>query len=385
MPRILDLLTGFGLADALDIAIVSLLLYLAWTWFRRTKAAFVAIGMFILTGIYIVARILNLVLTAYLFQGFFAVSLFALIVIFQEEIRHFFERLAVWSLGKRRLSPHPDAEIEELVQALGELARERYGALIVLRGRDPIERHITEGHELDGKISRALLLSIFDPHSEGHDGAMVIGNERVERFSVYLPLGRDLAQNARLGTRHAAAVGLSELTDALCLVVSEERGMISIAEDGQLGEVRDLGQLRARIDAFRKDTVPGAPPGLPVWKRNLKAKAAAVLLGFGLWFHFVHGEKPMLREYVVPVVFHNLPPSLAVDAAQPSSVRATVAGAQRSLYLLDAERLRAHLDLSRADAGESEVLLGRDCIALPEGIVLVRLDPPAVRVHLKAR
>ncbi|MEI8192096.1 MAG: diadenylate cyclase, partial [candidate division NC10 bacterium] len=235
MAHLLDLLSGFSITDALDIAIVSVLLYLCWSWFKQTKAAFVAIGMLILTGIYIVARILKLVLTAYIFQGFFAVFLLAIIIIFQEELRHFFERLAVISLGWHRAPP--SVETEELVQTLGELAQERNGALIVLRGRDPIERHITEGYELAGKISKALLKSIFDPHSEGHDGAVVIGDQRVERFGSYLPLGKDLAQNARLGTRHAAALGLSELTDSLCLVVSEERGMISIAKNGKLTEI----------------------------------------------------------------------------------------------------------------------------------------------------
>ncbi|MFA6092910.1 MAG: diadenylate cyclase [Elusimicrobiota bacterium] len=385
MTRISLFLSNLRLADALDVAIVSLLLYLAWAWFRRTKAAFVVIGMLILTGVYIIARVLDLTLTAYLFQGFFAVSLFAFIVIFQEEIRHFFERVAVFSMGGRRVAPHPDAEITELVQALGELAREKYGALIVLRGRDPIERHITEGHQLDGKISRALLMSIFDPHSEGHDGAMVIGSERVERFSVYLPLGRDLAQNARLGTRHAAAIGLSELGDALCIVVSEERGQISVAEDGRLEEIRDLGDLRARIDAFRKEKLPSGSPGIPFWRRNLHAKVAAVLLAFGFWFHFVYSEKPTLREYDIPVALHNVPVSLRVSAVEPAAVRAVLAGARRSIQHLDSSRLRAHLDVARADAGESELFLGRESILLPEGIVLVRMEPAAVRVIMSPR
>ncbi|MBI5244895.1 MAG: diadenylate cyclase [Elusimicrobia bacterium] len=379
MGKLLSFLAGFSLTDALDIAIVSVLLYLAWSWFKRTKAAFVAIGMLILTGVYIIARILNLVLTAYIFQGFFAVFLLAIIIIFQEELRHFFERLAVLSL-RRRLAP-ASIETEELVQTLGELAQERSGAIIVLRGRDPIERHITEGYDLGGKISRALLKSIFDPHSEGHDGAVVVGNKLVERFGVYLPLGKDLAQNARLGTRHAAALGISELTDALCLVVSEERGTISIAQGGDLREIKDLGTLRAEIDAFLHEKLPQACEK-PVWARNLREKAAAVLLSFGLWFHFVHSSKAVLRDYDVPVSLHNVPASLRLEAVEPPAVRATLAGPQRDLYLLDSSRLRAHLDVSRAEPGELDIILSRDFFSLPESLVLVRVDPPTVKVRL---
>jgi len=382
MSSFLGFLAGFGVTDALDIAIVSVLLYLAWSWFRRTKAAFVAIGILILTGIYILARILNLVLTAYIFQGFFAVFLIAIIVIFQEELRHFFERLAVVSLGGRRAPLM--VETEELVQTLGELAQERNGALIVLRGRDPIDRHITEGYELDGKISKALLKSIFDPHSEGHDGAVVIGEKRLERFGAYLPLGKDLAQNARLGTRHAAALGLSELTDALCLVVSEERGLISIAKNGELAEVKDLGALRTEVEHFLLEKTPKSSEK-PVWARNLREKAGAILLSFGLWFHFVHSSKASLRDYDVPIALHNIPPALSLEAVEPPAVRATLAGPQRNLYLYDAGNLKVHLDLSRAETGELEMILTREFFNLPEGLVLVRTDPPAVKVRLSRK
>src|SRR6185295_12429837 len=109
--------------------------------------------MFILAGVYLLARGLNLVLTAYIFQGFFAVFLIALVVIFQEELRHFFERIAVWSLGGKTPSPMQSYEVEAVVRAVGEMSREKIGALIVFKGRDPIERHLSGGVALDGRLS----------------------------------------------------------------------------------------------------------------------------------------------------------------------------------------------------------------------------------------
>lgn len=373
---------GFGPADALDIAIVSVLIYFTWTWFKRTKAAFVAIGMFILAGVYILARILDLVLTAYILQGFFAVILIALVVIFQEELRHFFERIAVWSLGGRRPSAPHVLETDAIVQTLGELAAERNGALVVLRGQDPIERHITEGFPLDGKVSVALLKSIFDPHSEGHDGAVIITENRVERFGVYLPLGKDLAQNAKLGTRHAAALGLSQLTDALCLVVSEERGKISAAHNGELSEVAEMEPLRGLIERFQHAKGPGAAVETSFWRTNLKEKAAAAALGVGLWFHFVYGSRPAVREFEVPVVLHNLPSPMRLSELEPRTVHATVAGLERRLTLLDPGTLKVHLDLSRTLPGEQELMVEKESLPLPEGLALLRLEPPIVRVRL---
>ncbi len=376
---------GFGPADALDIAIVSLLIYFTWTWFKRTKAAFVAIGMFILAGVYILARILDLVLTSYILQGFFAVILIALVVIFQEELRHFFERIAVWSLGGRRPSVPHVLETDAIVQTLGELAAERNGALIVLRGRDPIERHITEGFLLDGKISVALLKSIFDPHSEGHDGAVVIAENRAQRFGVYLPLGKDLAQNAKLGTRHAAALGLSELTDALCLVVSEERGKISAARNGELSEIAEVEALRLLVERFQDEKGPAAAVETSFWRTNLKEKAAAAALGLGLWFHFVYGSRPAARELDIPVVLHNLPAGMRLSDMEPRTVHATLAGLQRRLTLLDAGAIKVHLDLSRAVPGEQDLMVEKESLPLPEGLALLRLEPPVVRVRLDSR
>src|SRR5919108_578736 len=221
------------LAEVIDIIFVAVLLYTAIVWAQRTRAAFVVRGIVILGAIYIIARYLDLQMTAWVFQGFFAIFLIMIVVIFQEELRQLFEQIALWSLGRNRVPALGSTTSDILVRTLADLAKEHVGALVVIRGNDPIERHITGGIPLEGKLSGPLLKSIFDSHSPGHDGAVLVEQDQITRFAAHLPLSKDLRQLANVGTRHSAALGLAELADVLCLVVSEERGAISVERAGQ--------------------------------------------------------------------------------------------------------------------------------------------------------
>ena len=230
----IEIFKEVGIAGLFDIAFMTILVYTIVIFFKRTKAASVLAGILIIGILYLLSRQFNWVLTASLFQQFFAVILIVIVVIFQEELRRFFEQVAVWSLkdrklGRRKLIRMTRKEVEILVRTATDFAREKIGALIVIKGKDTIVRHLEGGIDLNGELSEVILKSIFDPASPGHDGAIVIENGKVMQFGCQLPLSKDFQKLHRTGTRHAAALGLAELTDALCLVVSEERGTISVA------------------------------------------------------------------------------------------------------------------------------------------------------------
>ncbi|MDE2490958.1 MAG: diadenylate cyclase [Elusimicrobia bacterium] len=279
-----------GVADVLDMMLVGSLIYALLLWFKRTRAAFVALGLLLLAVVYTIAFLSGMYMTVRIFQGFFAVFIVAVIVIFQEEIRSVFERIAVWSLSGGRLKTAPtNRQSEILVRTLGDLARDRIGALVVIRGLDPLDRHLSSGWDLDGELSEALIKSIFDSHSLGHDGAFVVEGGRVSRFGVKLPLSKDLAKVTNLGTRHSAALGLSERTDALCLVVSEEHGSIMAAQRGELTKIADLEELQDVIEAFLARLRPRPREGAAArlltenWREKLTAAAVSILL----WVFFV--------------------------------------------------------------------------------------------------
>ncbi len=273
----------------LDIAFVACLIYGLLIWFKRTQTAFVALGLFLFIFVYITARLLNMIMTVWIFRGFFTVFIIAVIVIFQEEIRQVFERIAVWSFRSPAPLSQSPQYLEKISRAVSDCAQDKIGALIVLEGRDPLGRHVHGGWDLDGEISEALLESIFDAHSLGHDGAVIIENGRVSRFGCRLPLSKR-SVDGNLGTRHLAAVGLSELTDALSIIVSEEKGTISLALTGEIIPITDLGNLQHRLELFAAEksllkTKLAEAQGF--WKYNFKEKLVAVAVSTFLWLSFV--------------------------------------------------------------------------------------------------
>ena len=226
--------------DLVDIAVVALLLWGLVVWTRRARMALLGLA-FLGVFYHLIAQQFKLQLTTWILQGFFAALVVVVVVVFQDDLRRLFEQIARLSL--RRKAPRPDpSSLGTLTRGLYQLAAKRRGALVVLPGREPIERHFLQhGVPLDAEISEELLDSLFDPGSAGHDGALVMQNNRIKEFGVHLPLSENRDELKGAGTRHAAALGLAERSDALCLVVSEERGTIGIAS---AGATRDSGQSR---------------------------------------------------------------------------------------------------------------------------------------------
>jgi uncharacterized protein (TIGR00159 family) len=373
-------------SEIIDIIFVSILLYTAIVWAQRTRAAFVVRGIVILGAIYIIARYLDLQMTAWVFQGFFAIFLIMIVVIFQEELRQLFEQIALWSLGRNRVPALGSTTSDILVRTLADLAKEHVGALVVIRGSDPLERHITGGIPLEGKLSGPLLKSVFDPHSPGHDGAVLIEQDQITRFAAHLPLSKDLRQLANVGTRHSAALGLAELADALCLVVSEERGKISVARDGRLREMENLQQLGAVIQVFLREKFPSKEPGkisLQFFRENWIAKAVAVSLAIGFWYIFVPGSKTIQVNYRLPVTVENVPADMKVEDIEPSQIRATFTGPRRAFYLLDARKIKVSVDVALAELGRRNFPITEQNIRYPKELTLQDISPSTLRVTVK--
>jgi len=277
------------LADMMDMAVVALLIYAILLWFKRTKSAFVAMGLLVLMAVYVMARVTGMYMTTWIFQGFFAIFIIAVVIIFQEDLRSTFERIAVWSIARvPRQVPAPH-EPDILVRALSDLARDKVGALIVMRGRDPLDRHLEGGWDLHGDLSEALIESIFDSHSLGHDGALIIEGGRAMQFGVHLPLSKDFRKITHMGLRHTAALGLSERTDALALVVSEERGVISVARRGEFKTIENLQDLHQIVDSFLREIAPHPPQQifLHFLRHNTLEKGLAGGMAILLWRFFV--------------------------------------------------------------------------------------------------
>jgi uncharacterized protein (TIGR00159 family) len=374
----------FHWRDLVDIALVAALLWSAFVWLRRTRARWALLGIAILGAGFLLARQLGLALTTWILQGSVVVFVIVLVVVFQEDLRRLVELIGVRGLRRRARTPTPEAT-DTLIRCIAQLATARTGALVVLPGREPLDRHITGGTQLDAELSEPLLLSIFDDHSPGHDGAVIVSGNRVRQFGVHLPLSTDHAQVGYGGTRHAAALGLAERTDALCLAVSEERGVTSIATEGTLRGLYHPEELGIEIHRFIERVTPRRRPArehlstlLRRWPGVVGALAAAALL----WLLVVPGSGVVRAVRSVPVVVENLPEGFALAGVEPEEVEVTVSGPRRSLVLGEANAIEVRVDALLVQLGRRTFQVTPDLVTLPEGFQVHGVSPKQVRLSV---
>lgn len=372
--------------EIVDVAVVTVALFLLLRALRGARARLALVGVLFIGLVDLAARLLNLPLTALFFRGLFLTSVVVVLLAFQDDLKRFFERLAVSGLGRQ--SGHPgDSAIESVVRASFALAGARNGALIVLPGRDPLDRHLEGGVPLDGAVSDVLLLSLFDPHSPGHDGAIVIDAERVRRFGVHLPLSANFAELSSRGTRHAAALGLAERCDALVIVVSEERGLVSVAEGGTLDVVPQADVLRARIARFSEGTRTGSVErrfSLREAGQRAGEWGVALALALTLWALVVLGSEVDEVSLSVPVEVTNVPAGYVLHSTTPGVVHVHVSGVRRRLFLLEPSDLRVSVDALLAQLGRRSFEVTRQDVDAPPGVTVTAVDPGKVVLDLEA-
>jgi len=262
MSGVWDVVYGFRLRDLLDIAIVAYVLYRVFLVFKGTLALQMLAGLGLLMIARFVSREADLHSLSFILDNFWAFWVLALIVLFQPELRGTLAQ-AGRSRLIRRVFGESSAEhtrvIEEVVRAVESLATKRLGALIVLERGGGLQTYAELGVPMDAAVSAELLGSLFQPGSPLHDGAAIIRGDRISAGGCFLPLSRNLELARTLGTRHRAALGLSEETDAVVVIVSEETGAVSLAVEGVIELALDVERLRARLGELL-DAPQAAPP-----------------------------------------------------------------------------------------------------------------------------
>lgn len=366
---LLQIIASFRFADFLDITIVSFCIYFLFMWIRRRASRSVVIGVISVLTLYALARILNMYMTSQVFQAGLTAALVGLVIIFQDDIRMAIEQLS--SIGTFKSKHHLVASnktVDCLVDTLCNLARDRIGALVVIKGRESIDRHLSGGISVNGRISLPLLYSIFHPETPSHDGAVIIEGERIDKFGVRLPLSHNVEAIKDVGTRHTAALGLAERSDALVIVVSEERGTISIAENGVMEKV-DRDSIRIRIDSFynRIFPTPSSTKKSSYFTTNPGIKLLSVIAAVTLWFTFVYRVDIISRSFSIPIVFKNIPDNFAIDETRPSEIKVTLSGPERS-FTFDERSINASFDISSMSEGFHIMNVTKQNITVPDGI-----------------
>jgi diadenylate cyclase len=237
--------------DLLDVAIVSLLIYELLRLVRRTHAVQILIGGGLVIVLYYASQFTPLLTLNWLIREMFGYVVFAAIVLFQGDIRRALAHFGRAPFFRYLSRPETtDETIEEIVVALRMLAEQKAGAIVAIEREVGLRSYVESGIPLDAEVSYDLLVSVFRPGSPLHDGAVLIQQDRIAAASCFLPLTVSSQVSKDLGTRHRAAIGLSEETDAVALVLSEETGHLSLVVDGQIEQDLAPDQLRYRLEAL---------------------------------------------------------------------------------------------------------------------------------------
>lgn len=244
--NILDALAHITVVDVLDILLVAFILYSFFRLIKDTRAYQMAIGIVIIGLFYLITQWARLIVSHRLIRSFTTYFIIAVIVLFQGEIRRFLTELGSRTFRRPFSLRSLEEKLEDLFLAVDYLSQKKIGALIAVEKEISLKVFADRGTRLDGLLSKDLLVNIFFPHSPLHDGAVILQGNKILAAGCLLPLpaSHNLGEEFLARTRHLAALGLSQETDAAVIVVSEETGVISLATKGQLAKVQDKDQLK---------------------------------------------------------------------------------------------------------------------------------------------
>jgi diadenylate cyclase len=253
--------SGFNISDItlapvdyVQILIITILIYHVLLWIKNTRAWNLLKGIIVILLFVLVAAVFEMTTILWLAENLFNVGVIAIVIVFQPELRKALENLGgknflgrVFAISKPDSSKFSDRTVEELIKACYAMGRVKTGALIVIEDQVILDEYIRTGIDVDGILTSQLLINIFEKNTPLHDGAVIVRGDRVVSATCYLPLSDSLVLSKDLGTRHRAAVGISEVSDSLTIVVSEETGGISVAMKGQIYRDVDADFVRGKL------------------------------------------------------------------------------------------------------------------------------------------
>jgi len=263
--------------DVVEIAIISVAIYYLMLWIKNTRAWFLMKGVAVILAFFVLAQLLEMETILWIARSVFQLAVIALVIVLQPELRKALEQLgqksilsSFFSIETPKQEEHrfTDRTIREIVKACVEMGKVKTGALIVIKNKDELTEYERTGIEVDGVVSNQLLINIFEHNTPLHDGAVIIRGNRVTYATCYLPLSDNMDLSKELGTRHRAGVGMSEATDSMTIMVSEETGKISIAFGGELFRGLSPQQLEEKLQEIQDK--PAEEKERRLWKGRSK-------------------------------------------------------------------------------------------------------------------
>ncbi len=382
MNDLLVFLSSIRWQDLVDIVINSYILYRVYVLFQGTNAFRVLVGITSLWIFQEVAASLGLILTSWAVRGITAAAAIIIIVVFRNEIRTALQARNLKAFLWGSPSREQPAPIEHITDSVYQMGKKRIGALIVFPGKEDLAEVIHGGIPWDGTVSQEMLLSIFWPKNPVHDGAIIIRGNRIDEVGVLLPLSQRQDLPTFYGTRHRAAAGLAERTDALVVAVSEERGRVTVAKDSWIKPIPQPEEL-TQILKKHLNIHDGVPAELQ--KRERLKHVFAGLLSFlimtGIWFGFTRSHDTVIT-LTVPIEYVNRPTNFEILDCSVDEVRIQLFGSSALIKSLRSGQVQVRIDLKKAADGPNVFHVTQENIILPPGVFLNKVQPSSVEVTL---
>jgi len=366
--------------DIADILIMTILIYQLYSWFRRTRTMQVLFGLGVVTLIYFATRFLGLYMTSWILQELGTVLIVLVIVVFQAEIRQALYRFShLRHLFYEREATQAN-RFHEIAESLFAMAARRTGAILVFQRSEALGDLALNGVHLDCELNPQIMETIFTSGTPLHDGAALVRDNRLVLAACHLPLTTSPDVPQYLGTRHRAALGLSEKTDAVVVVVSEERGAVSMAVGSELTIMDTPGELEAALNRLINPVPDKADkPVSRALFSNLFPKMAILLMVTLFWL-LVTSRSGQISTVTAPVRLHGIPKKLALVQSSPESVEVRLKSYSLLTPIPSKLDIVADVDLSEVKEGYSTLRIRHSDFNLPSGMVINSISPASIRV-----
>ena len=303
--------------DIIEIIVIILAIYFVARSLKNTRTWIVAKGLVLLGLFYLVAYFFSFTVITKIFESALLVIGIAMVVIFGPDIRKSLENIGSKKLSKsikgmikteKEESKISDNSINEIVSAVKSMAQAKTGAIIVYENSIPLNEFTDTGISLDSNISKQLIMNIFENNTPLHDGAVIVKNNKITAATCYLPLSENKSINKKLGTRHRAAIGITEITDAFAIIVSEETGKISISQNGIINTNVSEETLRKKLLEFQSTTIIKKEKSIKkMLTNNILLKISSIAIGCIVWLTIININNPIISNtfYAIPITYTN--------------------------------------------------------------------------------
>lgn len=373
-----------GWRGAVDFTVLALGLYIVLCWARQAQALRVVVALLALGIGSLTARQAGLVVTATVLNAVSLLAAVAVVITFQADFRRALRRVDLIRRFFAGPAGVPAATVRAVSEAAFSLAQARRGGLIVIARRDSLGGIVHGGVPLGGEISTEILEAIFRKVSPVHDGAVIVEGDRISRVSAILPLSDRDGLLAWRGTRHRAALGVVERSDAVAVVISEEHGTVTLMVEGEVAAVPDREMLAMRLQGLWEAN-SGTPKGFSLRRSvlgNVGLKAAAVAMAAVVWAIVFLPGPDVVRIVSVPVEFRHVPGTLEIREQSTHSIEAQVRASAWLFDVVALDKVVARIDLAQVREGQNVVHIDRGALSLPPGLTVERIWPDRLRVQV---